>query len=649
MLISKNFTKTLFCCINRANPSILVIFIFSIFCSSGCSISSKDNFQQKEFSIKNFPENKDYRVSTYVKNDTEYKQILTGEVGKPSSSIVLSLQGTGPKTFNFWASTDSTSSTVASLMFAGLIERNPWNGELVPNLAKSFDLKQQGKEIIVHLRKGIKWSDGEPITSRDVLFTWNVILKNGFERLGAREGLIIDGKFPEVSAIDDYTVSFKTHKVFAPLLSELGYPIAPAHVFEPILKAASKKLIDKKVSEKEILAKQREVFSTIWGTKTSPKNFVVSGAYKLNSYAQGERIEYLANPNYFVFDRAGQRLPYFKKLTYLLLPSGDLEIFKFASGEIPLVSLTSDTLPLIKKISVKKPFNIYNQGPANSTIFFAFNMSRRGNVKKPVSNWFNNENFRKAISYAIDRKAMIDSIYQGTGSPLCLNTSQNSIYFNQKLLDECPLESNLKEAERILINKGFTKDENGKLVDTKGREVRFSLYTNASGPTETFSPREMMAVLIKQQLIKLGIQVDLKIIEFNNLVVRLMQTGDWESTIIGFSGGDLFEPNSSANFLKSDSRLHLYDQREQGKTITDTRDWEKEIDMLVREGTSHMEFDERKKSYYRIQEILWNKKPMIYLATPQVLLAAQDDNLGNFLPSKLAGATHNLEQWYFKK
>jgi peptide/nickel transport system substrate-binding protein len=625
----------------KQTVKLLTVWLF-LFLVSACTV--KEPAQQNKIKLQKFASTGQYQTSTIVKNNIEYKQLLSGQVGKYGGTLVLGLGGSGPKTFNPWAATDSTSSSVASLMFAGLVERDPWNGDIVPNLARSFDIQAGGKKIVVHLRKGLKWSDGKPITAEDVLFTWNIILKGGFERLGSRETLLIDGEFPLIKALDQYTVSFETKRVFAPLLGELSYAIAPAHYFQPILKGAAKGLKDEAA-----IAKQKAVFSTIWGgSQIDPKTMVVSGPFKLTAYHPSERIEYAKNPNYFVLDKAGRRLPYLSKLIYTIMPSDDLEIFKFASGEIPLLGLSPDTLPLLQKIQIKEPYTIYDQGPADSSTFIAFNMSGRGGVPKATSKWFNNKNFRKALSQAIDRQSMIDSIYLGVGSPLCFSTTANSIYFDKSLAPFCSAKPKLKEAQALLKAEGFHKNKLGQLLDRQGKPVQFTMYTNAGSATDTTSPRELMAVLVKETWSKLGIKVDLKVLEFNNLVVRVMQTGDWQTVIMGLTGGDLFEPNSSANVLYSDSRLHIFDQREAGKPVLDKRSWEAAIDRDLAQGTAYVEFEQRKKFYYDVQRILWEENPMIYLVTPQVLLAIHDENLGNFAPSKLAGPTYNVEQWFYK-
>ncbi len=621
---------------------IIGLCFISILFLSACS--DKSNINNK-IAIKQIDDTKNakslYKSKTINIDGTEYKQLLHGKPGKYGGNLILALGGTGPKTFNYWASTDSTSSQVSSLMFSGLLERDPWTGEMMPALAKNYEVQDGGKTIIIHLRKGLKWSDGKAITSEDIDFTWNTILKEGFERLGARETVCIDGKFPEVKILDEYTVSFKTIRVFAPFLGELGYSIAPAHYFKPILQKASRGL-----SPEKALEKQKQVFSSIWGGDINPQELIVSGPFKLNNYAKSERLEYINNKNYYVLDSEKNHLPYVEKLTYLILPNDDLEVYKFTSGEIPFLGLNPDTFALLKKVKSKNAFTVYDQGPASSLIFWAFNLQK--GRKPPASIWFNDKSFRAALAKAIDREAIINSIYLGLGSPTCLIQPDNSIYFNKQLGSQCNSKASLEEAKGILKKAGYKYDAEGNLHDKKGNLIQFSLYTNAGSSSETNSPRELMAVLIKENLQKLGIKLDIKVVEFNNLVARLTQTGDWETTIMGFSGGDPFEPNSSANFLYSDSRLHIYDQRPAGKKINDLRPWEADIDYNVKEGTAYLDFAERKKYYDKVQAILWEEKPLICLAVPKSLSAVRENYIGNFMPSKAAGLSHNIEQWYLK-
>ena len=140
-------------------------------------------------------------------------------IGKFGGTFVSSTIGEGPKTFNPFNTKDNISAQMSEIMYDGLVTTNPVTGETIPKLAKSFSVN--GKEYIVNLRHGLKWSDGKPITADDVVFTWQNIIFDGFGNTSTRDSVMIDGKLPTVEKIDDYTVKFVTPEPFAPFLRML--------------------------------------------------------------------------------------------------------------------------------------------------------------------------------------------------------------------------------------------------------------------------------------------------------------------------------------------------------------------------------------------------------------------------------------------
>lgn len=584
-----------------------------------------------------------------VIDGVQYKQMLMGEI--PGRDVLskqqnLILSTSLPKTFNYWAGNDVVSLDVSGLMYEGLIDRDPFTGEIVPHLASDIQIKNDGKKIIVTLRQGLKWSDNKPITSDDVLFTYNTILKNGFETLGSREKMLVEGEFPNVYSTDKRTVVFEISKPFAPFVDQLSYPLAPAHYFRPFLDEATKSMSGK--SSQEVLDHQRNTFLSLMGTKDNPDKFVVSGPFKISEFRSGERIEYTKNPNYFVIDRDDNRLPYFQKLTYVILSSTELELFKFINGEIPFYSLTGDKIPILRKVHVKNSYTVYSLGTSNTTVFFSFNLSPKGvDPSTPQYRWFHNKDFRNALAVSINRQELIDTIYLGAADPLCLYMSPNALYFHKDLHNQvCNMEPDIPQAKQLLTQAGF-RYKDGLLYDTKDNPVRFSLYTNAGSINDTMSPRELMATSLKNQWVKLGIQVDLKIVDFSTLVGKVSNTREWDSIILGLGGGNLLEPHNGANVWKSKARLHLFNLRKPGEDIPPLP-WEAEVDSLIAQGTLHTSMPQRQPKYHRMQEIIWDQKPMIYLVSPKVFLAASD-KIQNFMPTRLSGYSHNLIQWYYSE
>ena len=163
-------------------------------------------------------------------NGIDYLQ-SQAPVGKFGGELVISTIGEGPKTFNPCNTKDATSSSMAGMLYDGLVTTNPRTGEVQPLLAKNFEIKDN--DYIIHLRKGIKWTDGKPITADDVIYTYNEIVFKGLGNPSTMDAMLVDGKLPSLVKIDDYTVKFRTPKPFAPFLRQLSYPIVPKHYFKP--------------------------------------------------------------------------------------------------------------------------------------------------------------------------------------------------------------------------------------------------------------------------------------------------------------------------------------------------------------------------------------------------------------------------------
>ena len=245
----------------------------------------------------------------------DYRQ-SQAPIGKFGGSLIASTIGEGPKTFNPFNSKDNISSLLSEIMYDGLLTTHPITGETIPKLAKSFSVN--GREYIIKLRHGIKWSDGKPITADDVVFTWQNIIFDGYGNTSIRDSIIVDGKLPTVEKIDDYTVKFTTPKPFAPFIRMLSSPIAPKHIFAPAV------------------AKGKAYFDTFLSTNTPPKDFVTSGAFRLKEYVPAQRVVFERNPNYYVINKKDQKLPYLDKLVYLIVGDVNNEVLKFEGGELDI-------------------------------------------------------------------------------------------------------------------------------------------------------------------------------------------------------------------------------------------------------------------------------------------------------------------------
>jgi peptide/nickel transport system substrate-binding protein len=598
-----------------------------------------EGLKSVEATISKPPYPGDYKLVTKGTGDKlEELWQARGKIGNFGGTFRTAVFGTGPKTFNYWDHQDVETAGIGALIYESLIDTDPWTGKVYPRLARSIEIGDNGKQYIVKMRRGLKWSDGYPITADDVIFTYNTIIKKGFGNTSTRDVMMVKDEFPEVTKIDDLTVKFRTKIPFAPFQTRIGVPIAPKHILE---KATG----------------SFEQFHSFWNVNSDVRSIVCSGPFKLDRYVPGQRVEFVRNPYYGMVDRLGKRLPYLDKFVYSIVPDQNTILLKFYANEIDFLDvrgIRGSDAALIKQREPYGNFKLYNLGPDDGCVFFIFNMARRKDPKTgqfyvphPYQDWFNNRYFRLAVSHAVDRKRIVDNILRGVGFQLFTAESPASIYLDKSLK---PYPQDLELAAKLLEQGGFKK-KGEQLYDAQGNPVEFTLNTNAGN-----SARDGVCVSIQNDLKKLGIKVNYQAVDFNILIDKTSNSLDWQSIVMGLSG-DRLEPYDGANVWKYDGRLHMFDQRladAKGKTIvTDARDWEKEIQSCFEDGATTLDVPKRHKYYDRFQEIVYEEQPYIYLYT-MLLLTAMKNWIGNYTPTPLGigatprGSLHNVEEIYIK-
>lgn len=533
-----------------------------------------------------------------------------------------------PKTFNAVLSQESPN--IFGLTYEGLVIENPLTGKIEPALAESWTISEDKLTIIFTLKNDLKWSDGEPLTVDDVVFSYNQLYLNEEIPSNARDSLRIGQSkaLPIVEKVNNSQVKFTIPEPFAPFLESTGLSILPKHILE------------EKVTTKG--ADGKPLFLSFWGVDTPPDQLVVNGAYKLKNYATSQRIIFTKNPYYWQKDEQGNSLPYIEEVVWEIVESTDTSIVQFRSGGLDSIGVTPEYFSLLKREENRGDFTIFNGGAAYGLTFMSFNLNQGSRDGKPLvdpikSKWFNNVNFRRSIAHSINRERMINNIYRGLGEVQNSPISVQSPFYDSTVIS---YDYNPELAKELLLKEGFKYNEEGILLDAENNQVRFTLLTNAGNRI-----RESLGSQIKQDLSQIGITVDFTPIAFNVLVDKLSNSLDWDAHIIGFTGGN--EPNGGANLWFPDGNLHLFNQKPQpGRPAIQGRiiaDWEAKIGDLYIEGARELDIEKRKKIYGETQQLAQEYLPLIYLVNPYSLSAVRN-RIEGVEYSALGGAFWNIER-----
>lgn len=532
-----------------------------------------------------------------------------------------------PATFNPALSKESPN--IFTLTYAGLVEENGITAEVEPALAESWSFSEDDLRLTLTLRAGLRWSDGAPLTVDDVLFTYNEVLFNEAIPNNSRDGFRVGaaGVFPTVRQVGDRQVEFALPEPFAPLLRLLGTEILPAHILRPTVNTLD--------------TAGNPVFNSTWSTDTPPSELVGNGMYQLSSYTNGERLVFERNPYYW----RGEGQPYIDQVVWKLVESTESSLIQFRSGGLDLISVSPDYFALLKQEEDRGDFEIYNGGQAMGTTFMTFNLNTGSRNGKPLvdpvkSRWFNQQEFRQAIAYGLNRQQMVNNIYQGLGEAQNSPISVQSPYFLSPEAGLPTYDYDPDRARELLLSAGFQYNAENQLVDAEGNRVRFTLITNAGNKI-----REAMGAQIKQNLADIGIQVDFQPISFGALVDRLTDTLDWEAHLIGFTGG--VEPHGGANVWRPDGELHAFNQSAlagqepiEGRQVAD---WEQEIWDLFVQGSQEIDETQRKAIYAQAQVLVQAHLPFIYLVNP-LSLAAVKNRVEGVEPTAVGGPLWNLHE-----
>jgi len=536
------------------------------------------------------------------------------EIGKYGGTYVVASIA-DPRTFNPIVAQEQSSSEAVGPIFDGLVDTNYLTGENEPALAESWEVSKDGRTWTFTLRQGVQWSDGQPLTVDDVVFTFQAIFTDGVQS-SYRDTLSFDGKPVRVRKLDERRVQFSTEQPIGVFLRLIGASIIPKH-----------KLAD-------ALAKGGAEFNKSWGVNTPPSEIVGTGPFAMQSYVPGQRVTYLRNTRHWQVDRAGNRLPYLTRLVRLIVPNQEAQRLKFQAKETDFYSARPREYAEFKQGDRAGNYTIYDGPETFSTgDFLTFNLNPAG-VAPPKLTWFQDARFRRALNYAVDRDTIVQQIAAGRATPAWGPVSiGNKLYYNPRL-PRYPYD--LARAQQLLSEAGYRKGSDGVLRDPQGNIVEFTLSTNAGN-----MDREAEGNIVRQDFTKLGIKLNFVPEEFNSLVGKLVGTFKWETMIISLGGGGS-EPATGRNVWPSSGSLHLWHPK-QAKPATD---WEAEIDRVFDQAVREVDQKKRAQLYFRWQEIIATQVPIFFFANSKTQPAVRN-TLGN-VKIGLEGATGRIDTRYYK-
>jgi peptide/nickel transport system substrate-binding protein len=503
-----------------------------------------------------------------------------------------------PKTFNIIvAMGDTPSMNVVNAMCDFLLDYNVVTRQWEPR-AVSAELRVNERagtmDIICTLRDDLYWNyynNSRPrvkVTSDDVIFWYNEIVGNEAFELGGYWQQWVemqDGseRHIDIEKIDDRRFVYHFPRIVAePYLSINGY-IYPRLGYEDALRRGGV-----------------EGVQNILNITTDPRTIPSMGQFFLVEYTPGQRLVYERNPNYWKKDRNGLSIPFYEREVVRIIPDTNTYKLLFLNGEMESYNVRPEDLDELIGRSGRDSYTIYNNEGALAAPMWSFNQNPV-NSNEPWYEWFTQKEFRQAMSCMLNRDRIAAQVYRGLAEPKYSVFPEPNTFFDPNI--SLSYRYDVNRAISLLSSIGIRRDSTGTMRDSKGRAIEFDLYiqTDTTIYTDT-------ATIIQDELSRIGIKMNIRIVEFQRLVGMLLGTYDWPSLFIALSGNQMF-PSQGSNVWPSAGNLHLWNPLQNSPAT----DWERRVDYLYNEG-SYTPDPVRAKVYWdEFQSIILEQCPVIYL------------------------------------
>ena len=563
---------------------IIVLIIFSIFALILMGVLEKSVDHPR------------FYVETPVPAEADTADCGPGNFG---GRVLIGALG-DPKTLNPIVASETSSRDIYARIFSSLISKNNLTQEIIPGLAHSWEFSEDNLEITYHMRRGVLWSDGVPLTAYDVEFTYDVLYDPRVEN-SLNDIMRVDGEPFVGTAVDSFTFKVSIPSPFAPFLDWSGgaVPVLPKHILEPEL--------------------EKGAFDSAYNISWPPEKLVSCGPYLIEKFESGVKTVLRRNPSYWRVDREGNRLPYLERIIHVNVRSTETMLLMFQTGQLDMVGLRLTDVAILEKDTEKQDFSIINLGTDLGQNMFWFNLNPGKNKDgKPFVApykrvWFEDVRWRKAMAHAVNREGIARTVFDDMAQPQYgPETPANKLWYNPNLVK---YDYNPDKSRELLDEMGLIDgDGDGVREDEQGNPVEFTMVTNTGNDN-----RELIGNIVKYDLARIGVKMNFNPVEFNTLIVKIDNDYEYECCLLGLTSGDP-DPSSGMSVWLSSGRMHQWNPS-QPEPATE---WEARIDELMKLQMSTLDSDKRKEYYDEVQYIISDMVPYIYLVIPEILVAVRN-------------------------
>ncbi len=587
------------------------------------------------FSCKRYPEMTLEEIEAFKAGSAQ--GILSKTIDKPYKGEEWKTGKTGgvwnttlsgdPKSFNLLiAEGDGVTSGILSYLTDSLVDYNLVKKEWTPRLADFkivTDEKNGTLDVVYTLRDDLYWSyynNLEPavkITSDDVVFWYNEIYGDrecASSAYNSRFMTMSDGSEKEITIekIDERSFVFHFPRIIAEPLLATNMNFGPAFIY-------------KKAKESGGVKAVKQLFTVDVNPRTIPS----CGRYFLVQYVPGQRLVYERNESFWEKDEENKSIVYPDKMICQIVGDQNTSYLLFKQGRIesysPLPEQLEDVVNNADN-SGSQGYSVFSSAGNLDASFWTFNQNPKNKDKKYYK-WFTTKEFRQAMSCLLNRERIIKQTYRGLGEPKYSFFNSANRFYNEDIILQYRFSH--AHAQKLLESAGFVKKDDGFLYDKDGVKVEFDLTVASSN--NIYSD---IAQIITDECKKEGITINVRQTDFQRLVEQLMSSYDWQTLLIGLSGGSLF-PTQGSNVWLSGGNLHMWNPLQQ----TPATDWEARVDWLYNEASCIVDAQKAKPYWDEYQQIILEQCPVIYLVRGRSFYALNNRwDFSNFYFDNMNGA-----------